>query len=572
MQRPSERRTIGALLAQLLVISVAALVPAFATVATAPSASAGGADLPSLPPGVVNDCPTGQTFYLWKYNDSATVGVDKGCATSNDVTRATNPSLIANLLHVSCSDTISADGVPSKSDLGSPSRRVVAYVIQKGKDGKVCGMGNPGEDPKTDISIVKTASKVTVSSGEEITYTLTVKNVGNTTAHNVIASDVLPDGATFVSASAGCTYDNATRKVTCDAGTMPVASTTPSGSCPGSKGAYYKWEYNDSATVGIDEGCSTTNDVTKAINPNLIATLLHVSCSDTISADGVPTKSDLGSPSRRVKAYFISKDGGKKTCGQGTFSPPEPKKFTIRVKVTKSHCNTATVKSDEPDSNPGNNTSTVCVKVPGFGYIEVCKSAANGMEGTMFSFVIEGKTYTVPGGACTPAIKVSSGVVTVKEKWVVGVKMVGASTIPSDRLVSVDAPNRTIKVEVLEGPVSKQTVVNVVNKLIPGTLKVCQVAGAGVEEGTAFSFTNSATSKKISVPAGPAPGGYCVVYGTFTGKVTVTQTAKSGYPVSDITVEPNDRLISRNVANRYAQVRIGGGVTEVTFTNVKAGY
>ena len=122
----------------------------------------------------------------------------------------------------------------------------------------------------------------------------------------------------------------------------------------------------------------------------------------------------------------------------------------------------------------------------------------------MFAFVVEGKTYTVPAGACTPAIKVSSGVVTVKEKWVVGVHMVSASTIPASRLVSVDLPNRTIKVEVVPGSIATQTVVTVVNKSTPGTLKVCQVAGAGVEEGTSFSFTNSATSKTISVPAGPA--------------------------------------------------------------------
>ncbi len=412
--------------AQLLVIAVAALAPAFIS---ASPASASGDPLPSLPPGVVNDCPSGQIFFMWKYNDSATVGIDKGCATTNNVTRAIKPDLIANLLHVSCSDTISPDGVPTKSDLGDPARRVASYVIQKGD--KICGMGNPAEDPKTDIEIVKTASKVTVTSGEEITYTLKVKNVGTTTAHNVLVSDVLPDGTTFVSASAGCTYNSTTRKVTCDAGDLPVPSSTPVNNC--GRLTYYKWEYNDSATVGIDEGCASGNDVYKTDHPGQVATYLHVSCSDTISPDGVPTKSDLGDPARRVKAYYISKDGGKKTCGQGTFSNPEPKQFTIRVTVTKSHCNTATVTMTEPDDDPSNNTSTVCVKVPGKGYLEICKSSANGITG-IWAFVVEGKTYNVPAGACSSAIKVESGTVTVKEKWISGYSMVGASTVPSNRL------------------------------------------------------------------------------------------------------------------------------------------
>ncbi len=124
----------------------------------------------------------------------------------------------------------------------------------------------------------------------------------------------------------------------------------------------------------------------------------------------------------------------------------------------------------------------------------------------------------------------------------------------------------------MAGDINKQTVLTVTNKAIPGTLKVCEVAGAGVAEGTLFMFTNSASTKTISVPAGPGPGGYCVVFpGTYTGKVTVTQTAKTGYPVSDIAVAPADRFISRNLAARTAEVRIAGGVTEVTYTNIKNG-
>jgi hypothetical protein len=105
--------------------------------------------------------------------------------------------------------------------------------------------------------------------------------------------------------------------------TSSVASAQSATSCPGKKGIYYKFQYNFGRGSDVtDEGCATSNNVTKADNPDLIATLLHVSCSDRISADGVPTKSDLGDPARRIVFYFISKDGGKKTCGQGTTTVP----------------------------------------------------------------------------------------------------------------------------------------------------------------------------------------------------------------------------------------------------------
>ena len=656
------------LLVRLLLVAGLLVTPAVpvlsATAAPAADPPAGS----SLPPGVVNDCPSNQIFYFWRYNDSATVGVDKGCATKNEVYKTDVPTLVATRLHVSCSDKISADGLPTKSDLGDPNRRVAAYAIQKA-DGKTCSLGNPSVVPKTDVSIVKTASKISVNSGDQVTYKLTVKNAGTTSVHNVVASDVLPAGVTFVSASPGCTYNSGNRTVTCNAGDLLIAS-SPAGSCP-DKQIYYKWEYNDSATVGVDEGCATKNEVYKTDVPTLVATSLHVSCSDKISADGVPTKSNLGDPNRRVKAYFILKSDGK-TCGQGTFTPPAPKAFTITVQVTKSHCNTAIVTSTEPDDDTTNNSSTVCVDVitqsisgavyrcvngaptttlitgatiavpaaglnsgnplastevpaatyamnatvpssfkfvpcgqtgvsigtppttasrsvvvppagagrgvfyateAGFGYLEICKSSQNNVSG-LFSFEVNGTTYNVPAGACGSAIKVPAGQVTVKEKPTTGYKLDGAGTTPSNRLVRVDTGAGTATVNVVVGDVSTQTLVTFVNKPVEGMLKVCKVAGSGVAAGTMFQFTNSANSQVLAVPAGSGPGGYCGVFtGTFTGKVTVSELAKTGYVADDIDVSPSNRQAAPpNLQERSVKVQIGTGVTEVTYTNSKRPY
>ncbi len=734
--------------------------PAGTTVQTAAMAA---------PPGVVNPCAGKEIFYFFRYNDSDTVGVDKGCATKNDVTRSVNPALIATLLHVSCSDQIDpVTGIPTKSDLGDPNRRVAAYYIEKDGGKKTCGFGNPSGPPTVDVGILKTASASTVPAGGSATYTLTVSNRSDTTATGVVVSDVLPAGVQFTSASAGCTYNSATRKVTCNVGTLAVAG-PPTNNCTG-KTIFYRWEYNDSAAVGVDTGCAASNNVTRAENPALVATSLHVSCSDTISPDGVPTKSDLGDPNRRVKAYFIQKSDGK-TCGQGTFTPPAPVSFTITVTVNASHCNTATVTSTEVDNNQGNNSSQVCITVPGprqtiqaeiylcvngspsatlisggsitvaaaglsspnplaptgvpagtytvnasapsgltfvpcgqtgvnipgplranqqvtvpvggagegkfyvttgsstqtiqgeiflcvngapsttlvsggtlsfsyevgsvssanplrpfnvpagsyslradapsgvefvacgqggvtidnpgtarqtvvvpaggagdgkfyvqavrYGYVEVCKSSANGVTGT-FRFDLGGQqTVDVPAGACSPAIRVRAGTLKVTEAAAVGYTMAGAATVPASRLVSVQTGTRTATIKVVAGNVSAQTILTVTNKPVTGSVKVCQVAGNGVAVGTLYSFTNSANSQVAEVPAGPGPGGYCVLLnGTFSGRVTVTQSSSSS-SVSQIGVSPANRLVSRNTTQRTATITVGKGVTEVTYTNTR---
>ena len=76
-----------------------------------------------------------------------------------------------------------------------------------------------------EISIVKTASANPVKQGDTFSYALTVHNNGPSTATAVTATDVLPAGVTFSSASAGCSYTSATRTVTCTAASLAVNAT-----------------------------------------------------------------------------------------------------------------------------------------------------------------------------------------------------------------------------------------------------------------------------------------------------------------------------------------------------------
>ncbi|MEQ1753718.1 MAG: S8/S53 family peptidase [Micropepsaceae bacterium] len=104
-------------------------------------------------------------------------------------------------------------------------------------------------------------------------------------------------------------------------------------------------------------------------------------------------------------------------------------------------------------------------------------------------------------------------------------------------------------------------------------LKICKVAGSGVAKGTLFTFTANGmpiSSPASSVQAGPPPGGYCVVAGTYAEgtKVLVDETGPSGYRVSNIAVAPPGNIVTAaDLTNGTVTVAMGPGVTEVTYTN-----
>jgi hypothetical protein len=104
-------------------------------------------------------------------------------------------------------------------------------------------------------------------------------------------------------------------------------------------------------------------------------------------------------------------------------------------------------------------------------------------------------------------------------------------------------------------------------------LKVCKVAGPGIAVGTPFTFT--AGSSTFTVPAGPLPGGTCVIGPSFSAGSTVTlaETIPAGDTVSSIIVAPAAQLVGTpNLAGGSVNVMIGSGVTEVTFTDKRTGF
>lgn len=112
------------------------------------------------------------------------------------------------------------------ADIATGSRTNTATVTGRAPDGTVVR-----DDDTVTTALVSTKANLVVSKavdkssprvGETVTYTLGATNNGPATATNVVLTDALPAGVTFVSASAPCTYSAGT--VTCELGNLAPGS------------------------------------------------------------------------------------------------------------------------------------------------------------------------------------------------------------------------------------------------------------------------------------------------------------------------------------------------------------
>jgi hypothetical protein len=105
-----------------------------------------------------------------------------------------------------------------------------------------------------------------------------------------------------------------------------------------------------------------------------------------------------------------------------------------------------------------------------------------------------------------------------------------------------------------------------------GIIKGCKVAGPGITVGTPYTFTHADpySSGTATIPAGPAPGGYCqhgdpLPVGTI---MAIKENIPAGDEVSNIVVTPASQIaVPPNLSAGTVSVKIGPGVTEVTYIN-----
>ena len=165
--------------------------------------------------------------------------------------------------------------------------------------------GNEVDTPVADLAdlgIAKTSNPTTQTAGSNVTYQLTTTNNGPDAATNVVTTDALPAGVTFVSASppSGTSCSNSGQSVICTTATLanggsvvvPITTTIAAGTAAGTA-------LTDVASVTSDTGddvagnnsanattqVTTSADValTKTVSPNPVASGSQVTY--TLKAD-----------------------------------------------------------------------------------------------------------------------------------------------------------------------------------------------------------------------------------------------------------------------------------------------
>ncbi|MCU1353117.1 MAG: conserved repeat domain, partial [Acidimicrobiales bacterium] len=158
------------------------------------------------------------------------------------------------------------------------------------------------------------------------------------------------------------------------------------------------------------------------------------------------------------------------------------------------------------------------------GYLEVCKTVAETVPTPVFSFQISQigsttQTVAVPAGACSPAVNVLSGTVSVKELVPTGWKQSACSTLPAARLVSCTLATNTASVTVPAGGVGSETIVNITDTPCR-SFTATTVAGSATVTSATGNFTAADIGKTISGPGIPAGT-------TITARASVTTIAIS---------------------------------------------
>jgi uncharacterized repeat protein (TIGR01451 family) len=292
-----------------------------------------------------------------------------------------------------------------------------------------CGVGGRPA-AKADLGITKTASPDPAFVGDTITYTLTVTNHGPDTSSGGTVTDTLPPNVTYVSDDDGCS--NAVGTVTCSTGSLAngasqVIHITVTATAVGSA-------TNTAVVDGNDEDDDATNDtatVTSQIIPKnadlsitksgppftqgggSISYTISVSNAGPADATNVTVSDPL--PVGETLVSAAASQGtcfGTVVCALGSISKGASATITIVANVTapcgSTLTNTASVSGDQPDADPGNNSSSTsafvyCV-VAGGNFVIGDHNAGTGTAVTFWG-AQWWKLNSLSGGAAPAAFK-----------------------------------------------------------------------------------------------------------------------------------------------------------------------
>lgn len=237
--------------------------------------------------------------------------------------------------------------------------------------------------PLADLTISKADSADPVFAGEELTYTVTVDNAGPDDATNVVVTDTLPAGVTFVSTS-GCAEDpngvpmcslgtiaaggNAmyTIMVMVDIGTdgtiTNTASVTSDASDPNPED---NTTFEDTLVLaGADLSITKTDSEDPVAAGDQLVYTVTVDNAGPADAENVVVTDTLPVGVSLVSTMGCSEDpAGVPICSLGTIVNGANAMYTITVDVDPSLAdgamlsNSVTVTSDTQDQDPNNNSA-----------------------------------------------------------------------------------------------------------------------------------------------------------------------------------------------------------------------
>ena len=208
------------------------------------------------------------------------------------------------------------------------------------------------------------------------------------------------------------------------------------------------------------------------------------------------------------------------------------------------------------------------------GVLEICKvGSGQGVTGT-FGFTVQAtgvqsQRVEVPVNGCSFAMPLPVGTATVTEQARPGYSLAGIVVDPAERRVSQDpgADPASVKVSIVRGDISNQTMVTFTNKVTPkGFLKLCKEKPRGDTLTGWFTFTISQAGFPTLTKS--IPVGECKLIQLFAGEATVTEVERSNTVLVNVT---SNRPATVNLPSRTARVQIATGSsaspTILTFIN-----